>query len=351
MPAARTDDCLFATVGGPGGEREDTAGCRLITWLHLQFKPRPLTPVPWLRRRNRKENQLELREYQEIAQETDQLPRDDPNGLVLPLLGMAGEVGSLLQEYKKRLRDGEAHQLHAEHLIDELGDILWYLANTASKFDLDLEEIARLNIEKTRDRWPPAGSEPPYVLFDQALDVAEQLPREFVATFTETLEDGGKSRMTLAINGAPAGDSLRDNAYDDDGYRFHDVFHLAHAALLGWSPVLRGKLLNPSKKRKSLPATDDVDDGGRAIVIDEAVVAYVWGYANQHLFLEGIETVDYPVLKTIKQLTSGLEVTQRTAHQWEEAILAGYSVWRELRRRGGGSVKVDLNERSIRLVA
>ena len=35
------------------------------------------------------------------------------------------------------------------------------------------------------------------------------------------------------------GNDLMDNAYEDDGYRFHDVFHLACAAVLGWSPVLR----------------------------------------------------------------------------------------------------------------
>lgn len=100
---------------------------------------------------------MDLREFQDIAIATDQFPMDDPNTRVIPLLGMAGEVGSLLEEYKKWLRDGEAHQLAAEHLEDELGDILWYLANTASKFELDLNVIAEKNIKKTRDRWPPAA--------------------------------------------------------------------------------------------------------------------------------------------------------------------------------------------------
>jgi NTP pyrophosphatase (non-canonical NTP hydrolase) len=293
---------------------------------------------------------MELREFQDIAIATDQFSMDDPNTRVIPLLGMAGEVGSLLEEYKKWLRDGEAHQLVAEHFEDELGDVLWYLANTASKFELDLDVIAEKNIRKTRDRWPPAGSEPPYVLFDEVLEPAEQLPRKFEATFTDAVDETGNDVMSLTINGEAAGNTLRDNAHDDDGYRFHDVFHLAHAAKLGWSPVVRGKLLVPHRKRKSLPKTDDVDDGGRAIVIDEAIVAYVWGYARDHHFLEGIKTLDFPVLKTIKMLTSELEVRDRTAHQWEEAILSGYDVWRVIRGQRGGTVRVDLVERSIEMV-
>jgi len=53
------------------------------------------------------------------------------------------------------------------------------------------------------------------------------------------------------------------------------------------------------------------------------------------------------VLKTIKMLTSGLEVKVRSAHQWEEAILAGYDVWRVIREQGGGTVLIDLELRSI----
>jgi NTP pyrophosphatase (non-canonical NTP hydrolase) len=291
---------------------------------------------------------MELRDFQDIAIETDQFSRDDLSTRVIPLLGMAGEVGSLLEEYKKWLRDGEAHQLVAEHFEDELGDILWYLANTASRFDLDLNVIAEKNLAKTRDRWPPAGSEPPYVLFDADLDESEQIPRRMEATFRDETDEDGREYMVLTINGTPAGSTLRDNAHADDGYRFHDVFHLAHAAKLGWSPVVRGVLLKSLHiKRKSLPEIDDVDDGGRAIVIDEAIVAYVWEYARNHHFLEGIGTLDFPVLKTIKMLTSGLEVKVRSAHQWEEAVFAGYDAWRVIREQGGGTVLIDLEQRSI----
>jgi NTP pyrophosphatase (non-canonical NTP hydrolase) len=291
---------------------------------------------------------MDLGEYQRRAQRTDQMA---PGDRIVPLLGMGGEVGSLLAEYKKWLRDGEAHALFPEQIAEELGDILWYLANAATKFDLDLEEIAADNLAKTTARWPPEGLELLYQLFDEAFPPTEQLPRRFTAEIRDEVGSSGQARMSLTIDGRPAGDSLRDNSRDADGYRFHDIFHLAHAAKLGWSPVVRGNLLTPSRKRKSNPETDDVDDGGRAIVIDEAIVAYVWEYARRHRFLDGVTTVDYQVLKTIGQLTSGLEVAARTPHQWEEAILCGYGIWREVNARAGGVLEVDVAERRIELVS
>lgn len=296
---------------------------------------------------------MELGEYQREAQRTDQLPPDER---VVPLLGMGGEVGSLMAEYKKHLRDGDAHLLFKEQIEEELGDILWYLANAATKFDLDLDEIASKNLTKTKDRWPPDGSEPAYRLLDEEYPEAERLPRRFIANINEEISPEDKPRITMTIAGVPAGDPLQDNSHDEDGYRFHDVFHLAHAAKLGWSPVLRGKLLknketDSDRKRRSDPEMNEVEDGGRAIVIDEAIVAYVWEYAKRHRFLEGVTTVDYRILKTIKDLTSGLEVKVRSGHQWEEAILAGYAVWRQVKERRGGVIEVDMETRSITLTA
>jgi hypothetical protein len=109
-------------------------------------------------------------------------------------------------------------------------------------------------------------------------------------------------------------------------------------------------LAKPKHKRESVPEVNEVEDGGRAIVLDEAIVAYVWEYAKRHRFLDGITTVDYPILKTIKHLTSGLEVVSRSAYQWEEAILAGYRIFRDVRKRGQGVIAVDLRARSIEVV-
>jgi len=301
----------------------------------------------------------ELDRYQALAAATNQLDADlppeiDPETTVkrlVPLLGMAGEVGSLLVEFKKHIRDGDAHRLFPEHVAEELGDILWYLSSTATNFDLSLRDLAAANLRKTRRRWPATGEEPPpYALFDDDCETAEQIPRRFIAEIVDVEDGDGRCHVEITIDGVPAGDPLRDNAPTEDHYRFHDVFHLAHAAMLGWSPVLRGKLLEPKRKRLD-PTVDEVEDGGRAVVIDEAIVAYVWGYAANHRMLDGVKTVDYQVLKTIDALTAGLEVSARYLYEWEEAILAGYRIFRGVVERRGGVVEVDLHERRIELLS
>jgi hypothetical protein len=156
--------------------------------------------------------------------------------------------------------------------------------------------------------------------------------------------EGGRVRMQALLNGRQIGDDLTDNAWISDGYRFHDVFHLAHAAVLGWSPVTRKHL---RRKRKSNPLVDEVDDGARAIITEECISALVFEYAKGHNFLAGISSLDYDLLKTIKSLTANFEVSQCTLGDWEKAILAGYEVWREVERNQGGSVLLDLDARSI----
>jgi NTP pyrophosphatase (non-canonical NTP hydrolase) len=292
---------------------------------------------------------VDINEYQDRAQQTDQVPGAGADATVIPLLGMAGEVGSLLVEYKKRLRDGPAHVQFEEQMAEELGDILWYAANLATKFGLKLSDIAERNLAKTADRWGKqdgTGSPSEYRLFDEGFPTDEQLPRRFVAEIQEIDEGGGKVRVRLLVDGTQVGDKLTDNAYEDDGYRFHDVLHLTNMTLLGWSPTLRGKM---HRKRRSAPKIDEVEDGGRAIVIDEAIVAFVFDYARRHNFLDGVERLDYALLRTIKALTSGLEVAARTAHEWEQAILRGYALWRQVRTDHGGALEVDLEQRGLQL--
>src|SRR5579863_7139322 len=90
---------------------------------------------------------MELSEYQQRAGETDVLTGDND---LLPLLGLAGEVGQLMAEYKKRQRDKAGYRAFQEEVHEELGDILWYAAALARYNGFDLDEIARANLEKTR---------------------------------------------------------------------------------------------------------------------------------------------------------------------------------------------------------
>src|SRR5690606_29203525 len=107
-----------------------------------------------------KEASMDFRSYQKEALRTDRVPArdgaDDAASLIVPMLGLAGETGKLLSEYKKHLRDGEAHRMFKERVSEELGDLLWYIANVASKFDLSLSDIAVANLAKVKQCWASA---------------------------------------------------------------------------------------------------------------------------------------------------------------------------------------------------
>lgn len=293
---------------------------------------------------------MDLNEYQRETRLTDRVPGREGKGLLVPLLGLASETADLLAQYKKWLRDGPAHRLYAKQVAEELGDVLWYTANLADKFDVDLESIARNNLAKTRDRFPlPDGSShmtAPH-MFDAGYPDDERFPARFTAEVGPVVGDDGVERTGLLIDGRPVGDPLRDNAYEDDGFRFHDVLHLSHMSMLGWSPAMRRLL---KCKRKSNPAVDEVEDGARARVIDEGIVAFVFDYARRHDWLEGVDSIDYELLRSLRNVTAGLEVSVRTAAEWEAAILTGYSVWRPVRERGSGKVAIDVEARSMRLI-
>ena len=258
------------------------------------------------------------------------------------MLGLAGEAGQLLSEYKKRLRDGETHVRFKDRVREELGDLLWYLANVASKFGVELEDIARANLTKVRARWTFEATGSGH--FDDSVPENERLPRRFCVELMG-VEDGGRQHVRVSADGFRFGDDLTDNAYRPDGYRFHDVFHLAYAAVLEWSPITRSLL---RRKRKSRPELDEVEDGGRAAAIEEGVSALVFDYARRHQMLREVKAVDDELLRTVKGMTSHLEVNRCTTGEWEEAILQGFDVWREVVGRGGGRVLVDLDERRIR---
>lgn len=289
---------------------------------------------------------MELNAYQSTANRTDSQPTAlttnvDPPGLLVPLLGLAGEVGELLGEHKKWLRDGDSYKLYPERVKEELGDILWYLSNVATKHGLKLEDIAKHNLNKTQRRWLTDQKRGPgQVLLDGRFPIIERLPRQMDVFITS--EDNGRSSMT--INGNSCGDSLRDNRYDDDGYRFHDIFHLSYASLLGWSPTLRALL---RRKRKSDPRVDEVEDGGRTIVIEEGISAMVFSYAERRSFLDGLEVVNYELLRTIKEMTAHLEVSCRSEGEWERAILTGFRIWRQVKARGHGHLIADLERQTL----
>ena len=165
---------------------------------------------------------MELNEYQRLAENTDQQPEgtsfeENPRSILVPLLGLAGEVGELLGEHKKWLRDGDSYKLFPDRVKEELGDLLWYLSNVATKHGLTLQDVAAYNLTKTQRRWhPEADSGRPYRLLDDGFPESERFPRQMEVS----IESDESGRSVMVINGRKCGDPLMDNRYEDDGYRF-----------------------------------------------------------------------------------------------------------------------------------
>jgi NTP pyrophosphatase (non-canonical NTP hydrolase) len=281
---------------------------------------------------------MTLDEYQEIAGETDQFDVSDSEGIIVALLGLAGESGSLLTLFKKKMRDGEAYEPIQRHVREELGDVLWYISAIARRSGISLEDVAQANIQKSRTRWIRTAVAEKGLL-DTTSPVEEQLPRSFIAELRE-VGDHSKKRLAIYIDGRKCGSTLTDNAYKGDDYRLHDIIHLAFAAVLGWSPVLRALL---GRKRKSSPELDEVEDGGRAIAIEEGLAALVFNYASQHSFLSGVKTLDWPLLRTCHEMTAHLEVSSRSLNDWEQAILKAFEVWRQVSVTGSGFIVADIS--------
>lgn len=289
---------------------------------------------------------MELSDYQDQAGETDVLTAGDE---LLPLLGLAGEVGQLIAEYKKRQRDKVGYRAFRDEVREELGDILWYAAALARHNDFDLEEIASENLAKTRGLFLAPEHLPHLERLDRDAPVDQQLPTRLTVTLVEsqeTTERGETLRRVRMYEGSePVGDPLDDNSEHNDDYRYHDVFHLAHMAVLGWSPVMR-RLLH--RKRAELPTVDRVQDGGRAAAIEEGLTAYVFTMADDHSYFKSLAHVPPSILKACMKMTGHLEVSARSATDWHAAILAGYQAFHQIVEHGGGVLAVDLENRTLR---
>lgn len=204
---------------------------------------------------------------------------------------------------------------------------------------ISFADIASANIRKVRGRFlPPVISELPQ--FDEAFGEEERLPGEFEIEIRQRA--GGKS--VLVMNGIVIGDPLTDNIADRDGYRFHDVFHFAHAAVLHWSPTFRALL---KRKRKSDPIVDETQDSGRAIVVEEGLSAFVFSHAKTLDLFKGQSSISFDLLKTVRQFVDGYEVEACPMKLWEDAILQGYDVFRHVRTNEGGIVRGDRTRRKL----
>ena len=95
---------------------------------------------------------MTINEYQKLAMTTLNPQLSEKDMLINGVMGLCGESGEAIDIVKKWLAQG--HELDKEKLAKELGDICWYLAETATALGYDLEDIMAANIEKLKKRYP-----------------------------------------------------------------------------------------------------------------------------------------------------------------------------------------------------
>ncbi len=96
-------------------------------------------------------NKITFREYQDLALRT-MSDEAKENPLLNAVLGLSGETGEVADLIKKSMFQG--HEMDKENLKEELGDVLWYLAEACKGLDTTLDEIALMNIHKLEKRFP-----------------------------------------------------------------------------------------------------------------------------------------------------------------------------------------------------
>jgi NTP pyrophosphatase (non-canonical NTP hydrolase) len=301
---------------------------------------------------------VHLSEYAQLSSKTD-IARNTERGLQIALHGLAGEAGSVVTAAKKWFRSGSSTGLSAA-VSEELGDLLWYVAAVANRLEIDLDAVAQQNLRKTeqifrRDLPPPSTydvSFPDHQRFPRYLKIrfVEDRSGAFPIVKMDPLGDlalrfkSERVRTESKRKQAGLGDPLNDNSHFDDGYRFHDIFHLAHATFLGWSPVLRSLL---GAKRKAKGDFDRTQDGARAIALEEGLTAFVFKSLENDGFLAKGGRLDWDLLRHIQRTVRGTEVEDQPPIAWQRAYQEACRVFLQLKSAGGGTVACDLDKQTL----
>ncbi|MEU4576117.1 hypothetical protein [Nonomuraea sp. NPDC023979] len=163
----------------------------------------------------------------------------------------------------------------------------------------------------------------------------EQLPPVVEARFVSQASGFGPLTQ-MYINNRPVGRPLGDHGRAE-GFRWHNALHLAFAVGLGWSPVTRSML---GVERLSDPYTANVEDGHAAREAEERTAWAIFLDARSH----GWYTRVHPsksLLRQVRTLTAGLEVSGRSNDDWRSVITAGIDCVRHLWSADGGTLYGD----------
>ncbi|MQW92271.1 hypothetical protein GFH30_03455 [Acinetobacter wanghuae] len=209
----------------------------------------------------------------------------------------------------------------------------------------DFERIIKTNSKKIKNdnfAWNEIISDYPKIQkpFDSSFPEDERFPDNFEIVFVKR----SSGRIHMKYGEVFLGDPLTDNHKDKDNYRYHDIFHISYAAILHWSPVFRALL---KRKRKSNPDFDENEDSGRAIVVEEGISAWIFNQAKAYNYFSERKDISTKLIKNVQLFVKGYEVENCPPALWKEAIYEGFRVFTLLSKHKTGTIRVDLNNRSI----
>jgi len=97
------------------------------------------------------------KDFVSLADRLGELDREGANieRLTTAGVGLAAESGEFLEIVKKMVFQGKPwNEDNREHLIIELGDIMWYVAQATMALDISFDEVIETNVKKLQKRYP-----------------------------------------------------------------------------------------------------------------------------------------------------------------------------------------------------
>ena len=103
---------------------------------------------------------MNLDHYQELANRTAKVYETTSANLIHAALGIATEGGEFTTEVKRHaIYEKNLTPEMQAHMIEELGDLMWYIALAAHHLETPLSTICRGNINKLFKRYPEKYSD------------------------------------------------------------------------------------------------------------------------------------------------------------------------------------------------
>lgn len=91
--------------------------------------------------------------YQDGTSRTDS-PKSRDDAVTNYCFGLVGEIGEVVDSIKKQRYQGHSNEETREKIIDELGDVMWYVCRLATAYDIYMSDVLGHNVQKLQKRYP-----------------------------------------------------------------------------------------------------------------------------------------------------------------------------------------------------